>query len=157
VLLVAVGALSRAAGQAVAQVAARDEGRTLFAGIALFAVPQLAAASALLGCGQLAALRGAGVLDWAALAGLTVSGFVLAYSIWYGLLRRYPMDQIAPFALLMPVVGVALSAAALGERPSALELAGGAVILAGLALIVVRSTVPVRARRTTATRADLPG
>ena len=48
------------------------------------------------------------------------------------------MDRIAPFKLLMPVVGVAFSALALGERPSLLELVGGAVILAGLALVVRR-------------------
>ena len=48
------------------------------------------------------------------------------------------MDQVAPFALLMPVVGVAVGALALGERPSALELAGGVVIVAGLALVVAR-------------------
>jgi O-acetylserine/cysteine efflux transporter len=138
ILLVALGSLSWAAGQAVAQVAGRDEGRTLFAGIAVHAVPQLALASALLERGQLAALRTAGASDWAAMLGLASCGFVLTYRIWYALLRRYSMDQIAPFALLMPVVGVALGALLLGERPSVLELAGGAVIVAGLALVVLR-------------------
>jgi O-acetylserine/cysteine efflux transporter len=138
ILLVAFGSLSWAAGQAVAQVFGRDEGRTLFAGIAAYAVPQLAVASALLERGQLAALRTAGVLDWAAMLGLALCGFILAYTIWYGLLRRYPMDQVAPFALLMPVVGVALGTLMLGERPSVLELVGGATIVIGLALVVLR-------------------
>jgi O-acetylserine/cysteine efflux transporter len=149
-LLVASGALAWAAGQAVAQAAARDAGRTLFAGIAAHAVPQLVVASALLERGQLAALRTAGLADWAAIVGLTASGFILAYSIWYGLLRRYPMDQIAPFALLMPVAGVALAALALGERPGPRELTGGAVIVTGLALVALRA--PGRAGRVTPVR-----
>jgi O-acetylserine/cysteine efflux transporter len=138
ILLVALGSLSWAAGQAVAQVTGKDEGRTLFAGIAAHAVPQLVVASAVLERGQLAALRTAGALDWAAMLGLALCGFVLAYSLWYGLLRRYRMDQVAPFALLMPAVGVALGALLLGERPSTLELAGGALIVAGLGLVVLR-------------------
>lgn len=137
-LLVALGSLSWAAGQAVAQAAARDEGRTLTAAIAVYALPQLVLASAVLERGQLAALRTADAVDWAAMLGLALAGFVVAYSIWYALLRRYPMDQIAPFMLLMPAVSVAFSAAVLGERPSAMELAGGVVIVAGLALVVVR-------------------
>ncbi len=137
-LLVALGSLSWAAGQAVAQAVARDEGRTLTAAIAVYALPQLVLASAVLERGQLTALRTADALDWTAMLGLALAGFVVAYSIWYALLRRYPMDQIAPFMLLMPVVGVAFSALVLGERPALIELGGGVVIVAGLALVVVR-------------------
>ncbi len=137
VLMVALGALSWSAGQALIQAVARDEGRTLTAGVAVHAVPQLALASALFETGQLTALRTAGLADWLPLLAFSVGGFALAYTIWYGLLRRHPMDRVAPFALLMPVVGVAFSALALGERPSRLELAGGAVIIAGLALVIL--------------------
>jgi O-acetylserine/cysteine efflux transporter len=67
---------------------------------------------------------------------LAFAGYALPYSIWYGLMRRYRVDQVAPFALLMPITGVLASAAFLGERPSLLSLLGGAVILVGLALVV---------------------
>ena len=140
--LVVLGSLSWSAGQALIQARARDQGRVLTAGIATHAVPQLLLASWLLEDGQVEALRTAGLLDWGAALTFAVCGFVLAYTIWYGLLRRYPMDQIAPFMLLMPVVGVAFSTLVLGERPKPLELAGGAVILAGLALVVLRRVEP---------------
>ena len=120
------------------QLWAKDRGRTLTAGVATCALPQLILASWLLEEEQLAGLRTASVYDWGAALTFAVCGFVLAYTIWYGLLRRHPMDRIAPFMLLMPVVGVAVSALALGERPSLLELVGGAVILAGLGLVVRR-------------------
>jgi O-acetylserine/cysteine efflux transporter len=50
--------------------------------------------------------------------------------------RRFRVDRIAPFAPLMPIIGVLASALLLGERLSLLALLGGAVILAGLALVV---------------------
>jgi O-acetylserine/cysteine efflux transporter len=67
---------------------------------------------------------------------LAAAGYALPYTIWYGLLRRYRVDQVTPFALLMPVTGILASAVFLGERPSLLALVGGVVILAGLALVV---------------------
>ncbi|MFO1050098.1 MAG: EamA family transporter [Geminicoccaceae bacterium] len=144
-LLVALGALSWAAGQAVMQNAARDGGRILTAGIALHALPQLVLASVLLEQGQIEALRTATATQWGAVLTFAVGGFVLAYTIWYGLLRRHPMDRVVPFMLLMPVIGVAFSAVALGERPSSQELLGGAVIVGGLALVILRRS-PATAR-----------
>ena len=149
-LLVALGALSWAGGQAVMQSTARDGGRILTAGIAMHALPQLVLASALLEQGQLEALRTATAAQWGAVLTFSVGGFALAYTIWYGLLRRHPMDRVAPFMLLMPVVGVAFSAVALGERPSPQELLGGAVILGGLALVILRGG-PAAARSEIAT------
>ena len=137
-LLVALGSMSWAAGQAVMQVCARDAGRILTAGIGLAALPQLVLASALLEHGQVTALLTATPGQWAAVLTFSLGGFALAYTIWYGLLRRHPMDRVVPFMLLMPVIGVAFSAVALGERPSSQELAGGVVILVGLALVVLR-------------------
>ncbi|MGD9509908.1 MAG: DMT family transporter [Geminicoccaceae bacterium] len=137
-LLVALGALSWAAGQGVMQSMARDGGRVLTAGIAVNALPQLVLASALLEHGQLEAMRTASAAQWGAVLTFSVGGFAVAYTIWYGLLRRHPMDRVAPFMLLMPVIGVAFSAAAYGERPSPQELAGGAVVLVGLALVILR-------------------
>lgn len=149
-LLVALGALSWAAGQAVMQKAARDGGRILTAGIAMHALPQLVLASVLLEQGQIEALRTATAAQWGAVLIFAVGGFVLAYTIWYGLLRRHPMDRVVPFMLLMPVVGVAFSAMALGERPSTQELLGGAVIVGGLALVILRGS-PATARPEIAT------
>ncbi len=74
---------------------------------------------------------------------LAVGGFVIAYTVWYGLLRTYRVDQVAPFILLMPVIGVLLAFLFLNERPSALVLCGGVIILAGLGLVVRAPRVTV--------------
>lgn len=44
---------------------------------------------------------------------------------------RYPASRVAPFSLLVPIVGITTSWLALGERPTALELVGAAVVITG--------------------------
>ena len=64
-----------------------------------------------------------------------VVGFYLAYMCWFTLLKQCRMDEAAPFILLMPVVGIITAALVLGESVSLEQLIGGAVILAGLAIV----------------------
>jgi O-acetylserine/cysteine efflux transporter len=56
------------------------------------------------------------------------------FGAWTWLLRRHPASGVAPFTLLVPPVGIAAAWIALGQSPSAGELTGAAIILAGLAL-----------------------
>jgi O-acetylserine/cysteine efflux transporter len=56
------------------------------------------------------------------------------FGMWTWLLRRHPASRVAPASLLVPPVGIAAAWIALGQSPSAGELAGAAIILAGLAL-----------------------
>ncbi|HZT18303.1 MAG TPA: EamA family transporter [Dongiaceae bacterium] len=141
VLLVAAGSAFWSAGQAAARGKVRDAGPTLTAGIAINAIPQALLASVLFERGQLGALASASLGMWLTFAAFALAGFVIAYSLWYGLLARYRVDQVIPFTLLMPIAGVIAGGALLGERISAMELLGGAVILAGL-WVVVRSQAP---------------
>jgi len=60
----------------------------------------------------------------------------LAYALWGALLRRYTTATVTPFALLVPFVG-RCPRLAFGERFRALRLAGMALVLAGLAVIVL--------------------
>lgn len=91
---------------------------------------------------------------------------VLAYAIWGRLLRQYPAATVTPFALLVPFVGAVSSALVFGERFGALRLAGMALVLLGIAVIVLpRSRGPVRhdvsprvpLTVSPASRADAPG
>ena len=74
---------------------------------------------------------------WAAAAYLGVVGTIVAYTLWARLLRRYAAATVAPFALLVPVVGALASAAVFGERFPPLRLFGMACVLAGLAVVVL--------------------
>jgi O-acetylserine/cysteine efflux transporter len=77
---------------------------------------------------------------WPALAATLYLGLVatiLAYAIWGRLLRRYPAATVAPFALLVPFVGAVASSLVFGERFGALRLVGMALVLIGIAVIVL--------------------
>ena len=135
-LMIVLGTLSWGLAQGLIRAASRDSGARLMGAMSAVAAPQLLAMSFLMESGQGRALTNASLLDWAGVAVLALGGFVAAYVIWYDLLRRFRVDQITPFALLMPIIGVVIAFLFLGERPSLLALAGGVVILIGLALVV---------------------
>ena len=137
VLLVGGGTAVWALGQAAARRLSRDHGAVFLAGISVTAVPQALFASALLESGQWTAIRTATPADWAGLATVILAAYLAAYTIWYGLLRRYRVDQVTPFAFLMPLFGLLASALMVGETMSLVELAGGAVVMAGLAVVVL--------------------
>lgn len=58
----------------------------------------------------------------------------IGYGIWNTLISRYPASEVAPWSMLVPVVGVASSWALLGERPHPVELMAGALVIGGVIL-----------------------
>ncbi|SDF14664.1 EamA family transporter [Pseudonocardia oroxyli] len=69
-----------------------------------------------------------------ALVYLSVLATIVGSGIWTWLMRRYPAGVVAPYSLLVPVVGIALAALVLGERPSVTELVAAVVIVGGVLL-----------------------
>lgn len=67
---------------------------------------------------------------------LALVATLFGYGIWSRLLSRYPAGQVAPFSLLVPIVGLASSSLLLGEHLSRAQLAGAALVMAGLAVNV---------------------
>ncbi len=56
--------------------------------------------------------------------------------IWSFLLLRYPAGTVAPFSLLVPIVGFLGAYFAFAEHITTLEIVGSALVVAGLALNV---------------------
>ncbi|MEB4615138.1 DMT family transporter, partial [Leucobacter sp. M11] len=73
-----------------------------------------------------------------------VFGTVIAYLIWFTLLRRIPAGAAGIGTLLVPVFGVLASFALLGEIPTSADLAGLALIVlaAGFPLFPDRAASP---------------
>src|SRR5262249_40592492 len=65
---------------------------------------------------------------------LVLCATVLGQGIWTFLLSRYPAGVVAPYSLLVPVLGIALAFVLLAERPSWVELVAGVVIVGGVLL-----------------------
>jgi O-acetylserine/cysteine efflux transporter len=64
------------------------------------------------------------------------AGTLFGFGLWARLLMHYSAATVAPFALLVPVVGMIAGAVVFGEPLRPVELAGGVLVLAGLALNV---------------------
>ncbi|WP_461152963.1 EamA family transporter [Saccharopolyspora tripterygii] len=72
-----------------------------------------------------------------ALAGLAYTSLlatVVGSGLWTTLLSKYPASTVAPFSLLVPVVGFSTAWLILGEQPHPFELAAGAVVVTGVLL-----------------------
>lgn len=72
---------------------------------------------------------------------------LVGYGIWNTLLARYPASAVVPFTMLVPPVGMLAAWVVLDEVPNAAELAGGVVLLLGVA-----TTTGVLRRRPRAAR-----
>jgi drug/metabolite transporter (DMT)-like permease len=69
---------------------------------------------------------------WAAIAYAGVLSISVAYLLWNRGIRRLGNARAAVYSNLVPVVALAAAWVALGERPTALQAGGAAVILAGV-------------------------
>ena len=127
------------------------DGFALNAWMALFAAPQLILLSLLFERDHMAAVRNATLWGWGAVAYMVVMTTVVAYSVWYRLLRLYKVNQTVPYLLLQPVVGVLAGVLLLGEALSWRLVLGGAVTIAGLSVIVLRRPKLVNGKVTSMT------
>ncbi|WP_083403814.1 EamA family transporter [Curtobacterium sp. MCBA15_001] len=57
---------------------------------------------------------------------------LVGYGLWSRLLATYPSSTVAPFSMLVPVVGVLASWVAFGEVPDLVEVLAGAVVVGGV-------------------------
>jgi len=65
---------------------------------------------------------------------IVVMATLLGYGLWNSLLARHPSSVVAPFSMLVPVVGVLSSWLLLGERIDLTELLAGAAVVGGVLL-----------------------
>ena len=136
ILLVIGGAFSWALGQAMVRTLREMNGVAVTAWVAVFATPQLLVMSLIFEGGHWDAVQSADWIVWTAVLYLGVVMTIIGYSLWYSLVRRHPLNQVAPFLLMLPVFSFAGGALFLGERLTLQVMIGGAVILAGVAFIL---------------------
>ncbi len=78
-------------------------------------------------------------ISWLGIGSLLFVGWVstdFGYGAWSLLLGRYPASIVAPFTLLVPVIGLTTGWLILGEQLSLLDLGGSLLVFAGLLLNV---------------------
>lgn len=137
ILLTLGGALCWALGQVMISRLSDVGGFTLIAWVAVIAAPQMLVASFIIEDGQMAAIAGADWVDWGVIIYLGLVMTALGYGIWYRLLGRFQVNQVGPFLLLLPVASVIGSVTILGETLTPWIVAGGVIVVAGLAVMTV--------------------
>lgn len=135
VVLIVASGFVWSLGQVLVRKWGKDTGVLTLKANALFGVPQLLLATLLFEQGQWQAIATAGWVEWATLAFVSVVGFYLAYVAWFSLLRRIPMDEAAPWILLMTPIGLVAAVLVLGESMTLVQVLGAVVLMAGLAIV----------------------
>lgn len=136
--LVVVGGLGWAFGNLASRLAAAPDPLHLTLWMSVVPpVPMLALSLATEGPGRIGeALAGslspAAAPAWLGLAYTVLLGTVLGSGAWVWLMGHHPASTVAPFSMLVPVTGLLAGWVLLAETPSVLELAGGALVVAGV-------------------------
>lgn len=102
----------------------------------LVALPPLAILSYLIE-GPAAISAALAAIDWRIAAAVLFNSYVttiFGFGAWSVLMRRYPTATVAPFTLLVPVVGMLSATLTLGESMQWWKLVAGALVLFGLAI-----------------------
>jgi O-acetylserine/cysteine efflux transporter len=106
-------------------------------------LPMLALSFLIEGPGGIAAA--AGHIEWQSIAALlyiALLSTLFGFWAWGRLIGQYSAATAAPFSLLVPVSGTLAAAVFLRESFGPVRLAGMALILAGLAVLVIRRPKP---------------
>ncbi|MEX0921908.1 MAG: EamA family transporter [Rhodovibrionaceae bacterium] len=114
------------------------DGMSLNAWVALLAVPQLLLASWLLEEGQIAAIAAAPLSGYLAILYNSLGVVIFGYGCWYWLLKRYNVNDVMSFTLIIPVFGVISGIVMLGETLSLVFVIGAVLTLIGVGIIVLR-------------------
>ena len=137
--LVMAGALTWSVGQVLIKtLGGAVGGFRLIAWIAVFSAPQLFVASWLLEDGQVQAIAAADWLGWGVVIYLGLVMTALGYGLWFHLLGHNPVSHVMPFLLLLPVVTMAGGIFLLDEVLTPRTLAGAALVLSGVGVIMRR-------------------
>ncbi|PWV65719.1 DMT family transporter [Plasticicumulans acidivorans] len=84
------------------------------------------------------ALASADALQWAAPTYSAIGSSLVGHGIVYWLLQRHAVSRVTPLMLLAPVLAIIFGVLLWGDQPSWKLLLGGALTLAGVAVINVR-------------------
>lgn len=82
------------------------------------------------------AVTSAGLITWLCVVTMAWGATLFGFTSWARLLHRYPTSLVSPFALLIPISGLASGAWFLDETLAPVQYVGALLVLAGLAVNV---------------------
>ena len=139
--LVIAAAFAWAVGNIIAKRAAGEHGADMFA-LTVWSslvppLPLLALGFAFEGgADTLRIIAAMSPLAWGCVLVMSYGATLFGFGSWNALLHRYPTTLISPFALLIPISGLASGALFLGESLAPVQMAGVALVFVGLVVNV---------------------
>lgn len=105
--------------------------------LSFLAIPVVGLSSFVMESGQLTSLLNASWRSWFAILYSAICSSIVAYSLWYGMLRTYNVNLIMPYSLLTPVLSVILGVLVLGDSLNIFKVLGSLLVIAGTAIAVI--------------------
>ncbi|GGF51316.1 O-acetylserine/cysteine exporter [Terasakiella brassicae] len=106
--------------------------------MSLLAIPVLGLMSWFWEENQIQAVQEASIVAWMLLSYTIIGSSIFAYHLWYRLIDRLDVNQVVPFTLIAPVIGVGAGVVLLGESFTIYKLLGGLMTITGVAIIQFR-------------------
>jgi O-acetylserine/cysteine efflux transporter len=110
----------------------------LLAWLCLFTAPQLLIISAMFENNQVELLLNIPAYVAWSVAYTAIMSTIVGYGIWYYLMAKYQLTQVAPFSLLAPIFGITFGKIFFSEPLPLQTIIGGAVAIIGVAVIIIR-------------------
>lgn len=114
---------------------------------ALLATPVFALMSLVAESGQWVAVTHASWHSWAGLSYSVLVTSLLGHTLWNWLVTRYPISQVVPYSLLIPVMGITAGAMAFDDAITPQVLLGAFLTIAGVVVITLRRPQLVKAEQ----------
>ena len=145
VLLLLSGAFLWAYAQVIAKpVSEKIGGLALTAYIGVFAGPSSIVLSYFIEGNTYQYITNADLKTWLIVLYLGLIMNCLAYSLWYFVLSKHPVNYVMPVMLLFPVTGLITAIFLLGETPSTYTYIGGFIIISGVGIILINKREKIR-------------
>ena len=149
VLLVLSGAFLWSLAQVFAKdVSEKIGGLALTAWLGIFSGPQCIIASYFIEGNTFDFITNATTQAWIIVIYLAVGMNVIGYSCWYSVLSRNPVNNVMSVLLLFPITGLLTSIFILGEKPNTYAYFGGAIIISGVAMILINKKSKIKLKKT---------
>ena len=138
VVLILSGAFLWSLAQVFAkEVSEKIGGLALTAWLGIFSGPQCIIASYFIEGNPFDYIYNATSEAWIIVVYLAVGMNVIGYSCWYSVLSRNPVNNVMSVLLLFPITGLLTSIFILNETPNTYAYFGGAIIISGVAMILI--------------------
>ena len=137
VLLLLSGAFTWSLGMVMAKpISKKIGGFAIVAWISLFCGPLLLLGSFIFDGNTINYFLSADLTGWSTVVFLGLIMQPIAYGTWYHVMGRNPVHKVMPVMLLLPLTGLSTAIFLLGEEPTKQVFIGGAIILAGIGMIL---------------------